>query len=269
MRDQIEMRVIGLGWTQFETRWSSSNDETVGTVEYLSALLNDILAHEATERHLKNLPTEAAPPPLGVRKLKELGTVSIDAEELAGRVRDALPPLPCSPAARSGSSDPSPPPQSLFDTSELKEKAEAERRRRVAAGISDDVEDEMPLNAPAFAALLHKKIEVCWPYMDKNSGKRVLIWSAGKVTKVADGEMDKRSQKARQILPAGAVYWEWDAEDEFEEQAGGQWLVLDPKQKWNRAVAYGWRWHPEELAKLDYIRAAREEQRQRNASAGR
>eukprot|EP00962_Isochrysis_galbana_P061981 scaffold49017_cov281-Isochrysis_galbana.AAC.1 len=56
-------------------------------------------------------------------------------------------------------SDPSPPPQSLFDTSELKEKAEAERRRRVAAGISDDVEDEMPLNAPAFAALLHKKIE--------------------------------------------------------------------------------------------------------------
>eukprot|EP00962_Isochrysis_galbana_P015277 scaffold4387_cov126-Isochrysis_galbana.AAC.12 len=81
--------------------------------------------------------------------------------------------------------------------------------------------------------------------------------------------MDKRSQKARQILPAGAVYWEWDAEDEFEEQAGGQWLVLDPKQKWNRAVAYGWRWHPEELAKLDYIRAAREEQRQRNASAGR
>jgi ribonuclease D len=79
------------------------------------------------------------------------------------------------------------------------------------------------------------------------------------VTKVANGETDKRSKRARQILPAGAVYWEWDAEDEFEEQAGGQWLVLDPLRKWNRTVAYGWRWHPGELARLERLSAARDE----------
>jgi len=43
LRNEIEMRVIGLGWLQFETRWSSSSDESVGTVEYLLLLLKDIL----------------------------------------------------------------------------------------------------------------------------------------------------------------------------------------------------------------------------------
>jgi hypothetical protein len=36
LRNEIEMRVFGLGWSQFETRWSSSSDEAVGTVEYLT-----------------------------------------------------------------------------------------------------------------------------------------------------------------------------------------------------------------------------------------
>jgi hypothetical protein len=78
LRNEIEMRLIGLGWTQFETRWSSSSDETVGTVDNLSGLLKDILAHETAERRLNNLPKEAAPPPLRMRTLKDLGTPSID-----------------------------------------------------------------------------------------------------------------------------------------------------------------------------------------------
>jgi hypothetical protein len=216
------------------------------------------LAHETAERRLNNLPKEAAPPPLRMRTLKDLGTPSIDAEELAGRVR-AAPQHPFPPRMRVPILPPPSHPQALFDADELKEKAEAERRRRVAAGISDDIEDEQPLSAPAFAAILDKKIEVCWPSVDRDSGKRVLIWSAGKVTKVANNETDKRFKRARQILPAGAVYWEWDAEDEFEEQAGGQWPVLDPLRKWNRTLAYGWRWYPEELARLERLSAARDE----------
>jgi hypothetical protein len=168
LRIEIEMRLIGLGWTQFETRWSSSSDETVGTVDNLSGLLKDILAHKTAERRLNNLPKEAAPPPLRMRTLKDLGTPSIDAEELAGRVR-AAPQYPFPPRTRVPILPPPSHPQALFDADELKEKAEAERRRHVAAGISDDIEDEQPLSAPAFAAILDKKIEVCWPYVDTST----------------------------------------------------------------------------------------------------
>ena len=63
LRHQIDMRVIGLGYEQFKTKWSTKDDPTIGTVAHLRALLvDDILPHERAERRLKRLPTEAAPP---------------------------------------------------------------------------------------------------------------------------------------------------------------------------------------------------------------
>jgi hypothetical protein len=35
LRLQIEMRVLGLGWTQYATRWSSQADDKIGTVAHL------------------------------------------------------------------------------------------------------------------------------------------------------------------------------------------------------------------------------------------
>ena len=35
LRLQIEMRVLGLGWQQFATRWSSNADARIGTVAHL------------------------------------------------------------------------------------------------------------------------------------------------------------------------------------------------------------------------------------------
>lgn len=74
-----------------------------------------------------------------------------------------------------------------------------------------------------------------------------MIWSSGRVARVADGLTDKRSPRARKILPAGALLWAWDADPEFGEQPGGQWLILLP-DKWNRQVHYGWRFDPVQLA---------------------
>lgn len=51
------------------------------------------------------------------------------------------------------------------------------------------------------------------------------------------------------MLPAGAVLWAWDADPEFDEQAGEQWLFLLPK-KWNPTThkqVYSWRFDPREL----------------------
>ena len=53
--------------------------------------------------------------------------------------------------------------------------------------------------------------------------------------------------RARKILPAGAVLWEWDADPEFEEPAGEKWLGLLPK-KWNKQQLYSWRFAPCEFA---------------------
>ena len=63
LRKQIEMRVLGLGWTlQFATRWSSQADSKIGTVKHLTLLLKEILAEEIALRIKRKLPTEAAPP---------------------------------------------------------------------------------------------------------------------------------------------------------------------------------------------------------------
>ena len=86
---------------------------------------------------------------------------------------------------------------------------------------------------------------MCWPY--KAEDKTVKIWASGTVKRVADGLTDKASARAKKILPAGALLWRWEADPEFDEAAGEQWLILLPK-KWNKHVHYGWRFDPCELA---------------------
>ena len=77
-----------------------------------------------------------------------------------------------------------------------------------------------------------KQIEVLWKYHDKDTGEPMLIWSTGRVARVADGLTDKRSSRAQKLLPAGMLLWQWDADPEFGEKAGQQWLHLLPA-KWN------------------------------------
>jgi hypothetical protein len=49
-----------------------------------------------------------------------------------------------------------------------------------------------------------------------------MIWSTGTVKRIADGLTDKRSSRAKKVLPAGAVLWAWDADPDFDEKAGEQ-----------------------------------------------
>ncbi|KAL1524417.1 hypothetical protein AB1Y20_019312 [Prymnesium parvum] len=50
LRIQIEMRVLGCGWTEYATRWSSSKDSRIGTVAHLQTLLEEIIIHEKSLR---------------------------------------------------------------------------------------------------------------------------------------------------------------------------------------------------------------------------
>ena len=132
------MRVIGLGMIDFETAWSSKDDASVGSVAYLRDLLEKILVEERTLEREGRLPTEAAPPVLKVKTLKTLGTATAYAEELQDHIK--------------------------VGAEQLKEAALAEQRRRVEAGITDDVADVMPIQAPALssAALGGRQLEICW-----------------------------------------------------------------------------------------------------------
>ena len=79
---------------------------------------------------------------------------------------------------------------------QLKAAALAEQRRRVDAGITDDVAAVMPSEAPELspAALVGKRLEICWGtyYVQDEDGqrKRVKMWCPAKVMRVADGAAD-------------------------------------------------------------------------------
>ena len=238
LRFQIDMRTIGLGWDQFKTKWSSKEDATIGTVKHLKSLLVDIITYEIAERRLKRLPTEAAPPQFTAKDIGQLGAENADALAIKSKA--------------------------IFSAEELERKSDEAMARREAAGISDRVE-RLQGDTPAFnQQLVGKWLEVLWKYLLPD-GTSQLIWVTGRVARVADGLTDKRSQRAKNLLPGGAVLWAWDADPEFGEVAGEKWLVLLPN-KWNptRAIVYGWRYDPRELSPA--AAAPKRDERRRNAT---
>ena len=74
------------------------------------------------------------------------------------------------------------------------------------------------------------------------------------VRRVADGLTDKTSARAKKILPAGALLWAWDADPEYDEQAGEKWLVLLPN-KWNKQVQYACGLTTSSFQKMRYSRS--------------
>lgn len=146
------MRVIALGWTQFYTPWSSTLDSHVGTKDHLLNVLSTILVHEDAVRRRGELPTEASPPVLQSYTLKVLGTPTCDISIIEREMEVSL--------------------------ERLKAAAEEEQRRRVAACITDDIQDIMPLQAPPMTSdrLLNKRLEILWGAYVLPDGSRTKIW---------------------------------------------------------------------------------------------
>ena len=76
------------------------------------------IPYEMTLRRQKRLPAAAAPPQLGLRLTKELGTADADATAIAQRA--------------------------MFSADELRAKAVAARQRREEAGVADSIERMQP-----------------------------------------------------------------------------------------------------------------------------
>jgi hypothetical protein len=142
LREQIEMRVVGLGFTEFKTPWSSSTDETVGSLEALTQLLTDILWDERARQIDGDLPEVAVVPIMKRKTFKQLGTPTAQATELAQKIKD-------------------------LSDEELLELAEEERQRLEEEGELDAIGDVQQEEAPAINdSLIGSGLEVCWRCAD-------------------------------------------------------------------------------------------------------
>ena len=113
------------------------------------------------------------------------------------------------------------------------------------AGELDEVGDRQPQTPPELTAeLVGRKLEVCWRYHE--NGKPVMIWCTGVVDHVADGKSDKKSDRCKNILPAGMIRMRWPEDKERHEKESFTWNVLHPA-KWNKDTHLGWRWDASEL----------------------
>ncbi|KAL1510813.1 hypothetical protein AB1Y20_007097 [Prymnesium parvum] len=234
LREQIEMRVIGLSWNDVKTPWSSSSDEAVGTVAQLSEhLKEEILVREVAQRKAGELPSkegtpeESCPAPLLQRKtFKTLGTPTVQADRLCQAVK----------------AEPS-----------SEEKLEAAKQRRTELeerGELDWVSDRQPYATGQGPVpdenLIGKKLEVRWRYYNKHTGEPIYIWCEGNVVQVADGEKDKKTARCRKLLPAGALRIQWPADAEFDEDESFVWTILKPCA-FNKDIHLGWRFAASEL----------------------
>ena len=223
LREQIEMRTRGLQWVEFNKKWSSKQDDDVGTVPELTSHLKDILVTEGERRAANALPLHA-PAPIAKRKTyKELGTPTAQAIELAGQ-------------------------RLKLSDAELRVAAERERARLEASGEIDHVGDRQPTHAPSFESLVGKMLEVRWRYYTVENGQRkqVYIWCSGEVVEVADGKSTKKSARCKSPLPWGAVRIRWPADVDYDEPESFTWTVLKPCD-WNKDVHLGWRFDASEL----------------------
>ena len=233
LREQIEMRVYGLGFDEFKPAWSSSKDADVGTVADLEGLLRNILMEERDRQAEGTLPDAAVVPQMRRKTFKELGTPTVQAEALATQVLKV-------------------------DAGELLQKAEQKRQELQDAGEIDEVGDNQPeLAPPVDDSLIGTWLEIRWRYWEKLKGDKkkrqkraVDIWCDGEVVQIANGTTDKESPKCKKLLAAGAVRIRWPADPEREEPESYTWCIL-AEANWNQEAVLGWRYTAAELKKLD------------------
>mmetsp|Transcript_1248 Transcript_1248/g.3086 ORF Transcript_1248/g.3086 Transcript_1248/m.3086 type:complete len:285 (-) Transcript_1248:351-1205(-) len=226
LREQIELRVLGFGWSDLSTAWKKQGESTDESITRLLAHLSTVI----TEERSRPMPVEPPLPDFRAKSLKQLGQPTEDAEELA---KTAL----CSPE-------------------QLAAAIAAEHARREEAGFSDSVQAVQPQHPPDLDNdLVGAQLEICWHYVSTEDGKtKVPIWCPARVVRVADGETDMGrnnqplSSSARALAPRGMLLLEWDADpDRGETESTTCWYLLDPR-KWNKDNTHrGWRFHPAEL----------------------
>lgn len=244
LREQIEMRVRGLGFDQFRSRmrWSSSKDQNVGTVAELTMLLEEILMDERDLDCSDDLPTAAVVPTMRRKTFKELGTPTVQAQ-LMEEVKAVK-----------------------KTEEELLELANARREELEAAGEIDRVGDEQPDEVPVRDdSLVGAMLEVCWGrYWRKVTPEEIAkgenrkkiaekIWCEGEVVLIANGTTtpeNPENARCKKLAAAGAVRIKFPADEARGEPEHFVWSILqDADFNPHKDKHLAWRLSAKELQK--------------------
>lgn len=169
------MRSIGLGWVEFKGQWSSTSDETTGTVAQLKAHLLTILDAEAERQRSGEMPKDCPAPLLSRKTFRALGTPTVQAESLSDD-------------------------RTEMSSVELLEQAKKRRKELELAHEIDWVEDRQPASSevPLDNSLLGVELEIRWRYRNKDTGEPVYIWCAGEVVQVCYAHAEPASCSSTQ-----------------------------------------------------------------------
>jgi hypothetical protein len=151
LKENIRMRVIGLGWKQFAITWSYKGAKR--SVSELAAHLKMIIREE------KKL-TPPKDPALVMPKRIELPTLGTATRQLMESEASAL-----------------------IDKEQFRREANELRKQREARGEGSIFSVMQPLYCPELDELIDKRIDVLYSFV-LGSGEKVLRWCQGKVIQV-------------------------------------------------------------------------------------
>lgn len=151
LKENIRMRVIGLGWKQFAITWSYKGAKR--SVSELAAHLKMIIREE------KKL-TPPKDPALVMPKRIELPTLGTATRQLMESEASAL-----------------------IDEEQFRREANELRKQREARGEGSIFSVMQPLYCPELDELIDKRIDVLYSFV-LGSGEKVLRWCQGKVIQV-------------------------------------------------------------------------------------
>ena len=180
LKEQILIRVVGFGWHQFATQWSSVKDPYVGTEPHLTAHLSSVLQYELSN----GAPDAAYVPQLVSRRVKQLGTPTEQRIE--------------------------------FNTS--LQVSEAQRQQHVAAARARRDEATggstahlQPHVAPPLE--IGMKLEIKKPYW--TGREKHMHWFACTILRLSDGKTKFGRQKKAMEKGFGLVRWDpWKPDDD-------------------------------------------------------
>lgn len=210
LKENIKMRVVGLGFSDLATAWSKDGKEF--TPHHLAAHLKTII----TATRSRTIP---AKPPIPLPERKALPSLGVQAHDAAAL--DLL---------------------QLSKGTDFEAEARRVRAEREAAGIGDPRAEKQQQSRPLVdKALLGKRLEICCDY-DLDEGGSEPRWCAGEVVLVSDGSNIPIPGKPRAKYKAGAavmIHWDEPQGESWKDSA----VELLPSQ-WNPKgiqLAGGWR----------------------------
>ena len=212
IKEQIRIRVLGLGWQDLHHPWSKNGVQY--SAEQLASHLKDKIIPEESRR---SIPVES-PVTLPERKpLPVLGTLSADVVKINESSQEM--------------------------SKDLRDKAVEQRNKLEQQGNGDRTGERQPIIPPVMdSSMVNRRIEYCHQYAVEDGSESesgtMLVWCPATIEAVF---------APTKTYTAANIRWDKDILDKDEDPLSRQ--KFNPKL-WNKTKHGGWRFTEEELKKM-------------------